>query len=316
MQDREEGLIEEISSGKDVSLERGLLVISGLIAEQDLNDYRRKLDTIHDGYLTNLAVRYPIGSPPPRQHTVVLRARLLFEYLWNAKPRRCGSNVLLTDVIDAQLSADPDQRVGSCVGLTSLYTALGLREGLRLGILTNGSHVLNILHAGDRICKIENTDPLGFDCDLSDSSLVEYPAIMILAHVLNGRGLAREKGRDLVGAEGDYTKAICLNPAYATAYNNRGTIRFLRKDYGAALPDYERAIELDPRMVEAHFNRGLVRIHMHNYREAAKDFDRVLAIDGASEEAHICRAFAWERVAGPARPAAKHWRPLRPKHGD
>jgi len=314
--DPEERIIEEIKSGDDVSLERSLLVISGLTAEQEIGDYRRKLDTIHNGYLESLASRFPIGAPPRREHTVVFRARALFEYLWNAKPRRCDGNVLLKDVIDAQLSADPGQPVGSCVGLTSLYTVLGLREGLRLTVLTNGSHVLNRLTSDERTCNIENTDPLGFDWDLPDTSFVEYPAVMILAHVLNGRGLAREKANDPAAAEKDYTKAIHLNPAYATAYNNRGTIRFLRQDYVLALADYERAIDLDPRMVEAHFNRGLVRLHMGSYGEAADDFDRVLIRDPEYKDAHICRGFALAKAEDLARVAPEHCRPLRPEHED
>jgi tetratricopeptide (TPR) repeat protein len=314
--DSEERLIEEIRAGTEVSLERSLLVVSGLTAEQDLSTYRKKLDTIHEGYLKHLASRYPIGAPPRREYRAFSRAQALFDYLWNAKPRRCGGNVLLTDVIDAHLSPDPGRYVGSCVGLTSLYTVLGLREDLRLTVLTNGSHVLNGLTTDERTWSIENTDPLGFACDLPDTSFAEYPAVMILAHVLNGRGLAREKASDLAAAEKDYTKAIHLNPAYATAHNNRGTIRFLRQDYALALADYERAIEVDPRMVEAHFNRGLVRLHTGSYKEATEDFDRVLRIDPEYTDAHICRGFALGKVEDPAGAAPEHCRPLRPEHED
>ena len=314
--DPEERLIEEIRAGEDVSLERSLVVISGLTGEQDFSEYRRRLDAIHEGYLKNVASRYPIGAPPRREYTMFLRARALFDYLWNANPRRCDGNVLLTDVIDAHLSADPRQPVGSCVGLTSLYTVLGLREGLRLTVLTNGSHVLNRLTSDERTCNIENTDPSGFDCELPDTSFVEYPAVMIVAHVLNGRGLAREKAKNFAAAENDYSKAIHLNPAYATAHNNRGTIRFLRQDYALALADYDRAIELDPPMVEAHFNRGLVQIHLGHYGEAAEDFDRVLAIHPEYKDALICRAFALGKAEEPARTEPAHWRPARREHED
>ncbi|HVO84881.1 MAG TPA: tetratricopeptide repeat protein, partial [Syntrophobacteria bacterium] len=218
--------------------------------------------------------------------------------------------------IDGHLSPDPHRPVGSCVGLTSLYTVVGLREGLRLTLLTNGSHVLNRLTSNERTCDIENTDPLGFDCDLPDSSFVEHPAAMIVAHVLNGRGLAKEKANDLAAAERDYTKAIHLNPAYATAYNNRGTMRLIRQDYASALADYERAIELDRRMIEAHFNRGLVRIRMGSCRDAADDFDRVLRIDPGYKDAQTCRAFALENTEGVAGAAREQLRPLRPEHED
>jgi tetratricopeptide (TPR) repeat protein len=309
-------VIEEIKSGDAVSLERSLLVISGLTAEQEIGDYQWKLDAIHEGYLKSFASLFPIGAPPGREHTVVFRARALFEYLWNAKPGRCDGNVLLKDVIDAQLSADPARPVGSCVGLTSLYTVLGLREGLLLTVLTNGSHVLNRLTIEERTCNIENTDSLGFDCDLPDTLFVEYPPVMLVAHVLNGRGLAREKANDLAAAEKDYTKAIHLNPAYATAHNNRGTVRFLRQDYALALADYERAVELNPDFVEAHFNCGLVKIHMARHSEAIEDFNRVLTLDGEYKDAQTCRAFALEKAEDPARVAQEQLRPLRSEHED
>jgi len=314
--DPEERIIEEIRSGDDISLERSLLVISGLTVEQEIGDYRKKLDTIHEAYLTSFASRFPIGAPPRREYTALLRAQALFEYLWNAKPRRCDGNVLLTDVIDGHLSPDPGRYVGSCVGLTSLYTVLGLREGLRLTVLTNGSHVLNRLTSDEQTLNIENTDPLGFACDLPDSSFIEYPAVMIVAHVLNGRGRAREKANDLAAAERDYTKAILVNPAYAAPHNNRGTVRFLRQDYALALADYERAMELDRRMIEALFNRGLARIHMGSYREAADDFDRVLRIDPGYKDARTCRAFALAKAGDPARVPQEQLRPLRPEHED
>jgi tetratricopeptide (TPR) repeat protein len=314
--DAEDRLVEEIRAGREVSLERSLLVVSGLTAEQDLSTYRKKLDTIHEGYLKHLASRYPIGAPPRREYRAFSRAQALFDYLWNAKPRRCGGNVLLTDVIDAHLSPDPGRYVGSCVGLTSLYTVLGLREDLRLTVLTNGSHVLNGLTTDERTWNIENTDPLGFACDLPDTSFAEYPAVMILAHVLNGRGLAREKANDLAAAEKDYTKALHLNPAYATARNNRGTARFLRQDYASALADYEGALELNPDFVEAHFNCGLVKIHMERHSEAIEDFNRVLALDGEYKDAQTCRAFALGRAEDPARERPEQLRPLRPEHED
>jgi tetratricopeptide (TPR) repeat protein len=316
MLDPDERLIEEIRSGKDVSLERALLIISGLTAESAMSEYKRKLEKIHERFLEKLASRYPTGPPPAREYTVVTTARLLFEHLWNEKPGRCDGDVLLTDVIDGQLSADPGRPVGSCVGLTSLYTVLGLREGLKLSILTNGSHVLNRLNAGEGVYNIENTDPLGFGCRPVDESFIEYPAVMIVAHVLNGRGRERERAKDLPGAEKDYGKAIRLNPSYATGYNNRGTVRFLRKDFAAALADYDRAIEINPRMVEARFNHGLALIHMGSYGEAAEDFERVLALDPEYEEAHICLFFARGRGEGPARTAGEELRPARPEHED
>ena len=56
-----------------------------------------------------------------------------------------------------------------------------------------------------------------------------------------------------------YTRAIKLDPKYATAYNNRGLVRHKTGDYLGAIEDFTKAIELDPGFSEPHFNRGLSR---------------------------------------------------------
>ena len=67
-----------------------------------------------------------------------------------------------------QTDSDSKQRVGSCIGLTSLYSVLGLRERLNLTVLVSENHIMNRLRTADCYYNIDNTDPLGFDCNIDE----------------------------------------------------------------------------------------------------------------------------------------------------
>ncbi len=293
----EEKLIQDIKAGNSVSLERTLLIISGLQTEGEIETYSQKLDQIYNGFIERLTTKSPLSLSSTRKHMKRTMAKWLFEHLWNTKPRRCNSNFLLTDVIDAQLSPEVNQKVGSCVGLTSLYTVLGLREGLNLTILISDSHILNRLRIDSTdCCDIDNTDPLGFDCSVKEEEFLEYPPIKLVANVLNSRGMAWERADNLEKAREDYEKAIEVNPDYANAYNNRGNTKSKQKDYDGAMADYKRAINLSGQLVEAHFNSGIARENLGDLTGAVEDFDRAIELDSEYGDAYFRRGSVKERL--------------------
>ncbi|MEE9609760.1 MAG: tetratricopeptide repeat protein [Desulfatiglandales bacterium] len=287
--DFEEKLIQDLRAGKSVFLERGLLIISGLKTEGEIETYTQKLDQIYDGFIEKLTSKSPVSLATLREYMAASLAKSLFEYLWNTKPRRCDSNFLLTDVIDAQLDPEVNQKVGSCVGLTALFTVLGLREDLNLTILVSDSHMVNRLRVDDTIYNVDNTDPLGFDYDLEEKNFLEYPYIMLLANVLNSRGMAQETLENFEQAKADYNKAIEINPEYANAYNNRGNIKAKQADYKGAIEDYNRAIELNSQFVEAYCNRGIAKENLGDYYEALEDFDRAIEINSEYIDGYLRR---------------------------
>ena len=286
----EEKLIEDILGDKDINLERSLLIVSGLNSEKEIEQYMQKLSRIHNGFITNLQWKSLATFSIQQQYTLCDRAMHLFQYLWSTKPRRCNGNFFLTDVIDAQLDSDTYCPVGSCIGLTSLYTVLGLREDLDLVILSNGSHILNRLKAHGKNYDIENTDPLGFDYGGADRSFEECEVICLIAHVLNSRGVMFERKNNLEKAARDYEKAVMVNPWYANALNNRGNVRFKQKDYAGALKDYDRAISLKPEFAEAYCNRGITLEKLGNRGEAVRDFKKAIEIDPEYDDAINCLA--------------------------
>ncbi len=294
--DLEEKLIQDIKAGNSVSLERILLIISGLQTEGEIETYSQKLDQIYNGFIERLTSKSPLSPASTRKYMTRSMAKWLFEYLWNTKPKRCNSNFLLTEVIDAQLSPDVHQKVGSCVGLTSLYTVLGLREGLDLTILVSDSHVVNRLRVDDTIDTIDNTDPLGFDCSIKEEEFLEYPPIKLVANVLNSRGMAWERADNLEKAREDYEKAIEVNPDYVNAYNNRGNIKSKQQDYDGAIADYNRAINLNGQLVEAHFNSGIARENLGDLAGAMEDFNRAIELDSEYGDAYFRRGSLKERL--------------------
>ncbi len=287
--DFEEKLIQDLRAGKSVSLERGLLIISGLKTEGEIRAYTQKLDQIYNGFIEKLKSKSPLSLSTLREYMAASLAKSLFEYLWNTKPRRCDSNFLLTDVIDAQLDPEVNRKVGSCVGLTSLFTVLGLREGLNLTILVSDSHMVNRLRVDDTIYNVDNTDSLGFDYSIDEKDFLEYPSLMLLANALNSRGMAQERLENFEQAKADYNKAIEINPEYANAYNNRGNIKAKQADYKGAIEDYNRAIELNSQFVEAYCNRGIAKENLGDYYEALEDFDRVIEINSEYIDGYLRR---------------------------
>lgn len=283
MPDLEEKLVQDIAERKETDLLRALLVVSGLTAKSDFERYEGRLAKIHAGYVAKLKRKNPVSFPSGGNYKERIRpkerARTLFEHLWHTKPRRVDSNILLTHVIDAQLSPDTRARVGTCVGLTCLYTVLGLMEGLELTVLASGEHILSRLRAHDIAYDIEHTDQQGFGCDLEGKTFTELPAINLVAHVFNSRGMAKERAGNIDAALEDYGKALIVRPDYSNAYNNRGNMRFRRGDFIGACQDYDRAIGFDPLFVEAYVNRGQAKERLGHLDAAIEDFEEALKIE-------------------------------------
>jgi Tfp pilus assembly protein PilF len=73
-----------------------------------------------------------------------------------------------------------------------------------------------------------------------------------------------------------YSKAIEIDPNYATAYNNRASVHYDRNEYGLALHDYNKAIALRPDYVMALNNRGMIYLIRNDYTRALQDFNKAI----------------------------------------
>ena len=283
----EEAILCDIRGGAPVSLESALLVLSGLTTDAEIRSYQHKIDSIFtrftDKFDSSVLAHQP--KPPLYWHRTI--AQTLFEYLWNSKPKRFGESFLLADVVDAQLNPDVHSVVGTCVGLTCLYSVLGLRAGLNLTLLVASDHLLSRLRIGQQTIDIDHTDPQGFDCRNCDD-FSEFPLITLTANVLNSRGLRNQASSQMAAAKTDYNKAILVNPEYANAFNNRGNIRFVDGDLAGAITDYTNAIRLSPGFCEAYCNRGIAKHRLGRYDEAHRDYRLAMSINADYADARAC----------------------------
>jgi serine/threonine protein kinase len=85
-----------------------------------------------------------------------------------------------------------------------------------------------------------------------------------------------ERYKDAIAA---YTRAIELDPNYATAYNNRGDTYEDLRQFQQALADYNRAIELKPNDATVYFNRGNVYRKLRQFQKALADYSRSIELD-------------------------------------
>ena len=287
MSDHEEQILNTIKNGTDVSLERALLVLSGLQTAQEFRSYQLKIDDIYGRFLKKCDNKSLSEQSrlPSYLHRAI--AKCLFEYLWTSKPKRYGESFLLTDVVDAQINSDVHHSVGTCVGLTSLYCVLGLRAGLDLSVLGALDHLLTRLRVGQQTIDIDHTDPQGFDCR-NGKGFREFPPLALIAIVLNSRGLRNESGGKFVAAKADYQNAILVLPEYANAHNNRGNMRFWDGDTEGAIADYTEAIRLAPNFCEAYCNRGMAQQRLGYYDEARQDYKMALSMNFEYRDARRC----------------------------
>ena len=287
MAELEDKLIEDLKSGKDVSLERALLIVSGCRTEEEIAGYVEKLNQIQQEFREHYQINEKAKDP------VAHKAKMLFDYLWETKPDRSNTNSLLTDVIDAQLSEYKHEKIGDCVGLTSLYTVMGLREELNLSILVSDKHTLNRLRTDYDIYDIDNRHPLGFDFhsgfDYQLENFKERFVMDIVPLVLNNRGLIRHKLGDFKAALNDYNKAIELYPYYSFIYNNRGNAKRKLRKKKSALVDYDKAIELNPKNSAAYSNRGISKSELGDKEGAIKDCDRAIELNPKNSEVYSNR---------------------------
>jgi len=285
--DYEETILHDIRDGILISLEKVLLVLSGLKTNEEISCYQHKIDDLVGRFQNKCSKENPLNHSklPLYLHRSI--SQCLFEYLWTSKPKRFGGYFLLTDVIDAQLNPDVHSSVGTCVGLTSLFSVLGLRAGLHLSLLMDSEHLLSRLRVGEQMIDIDHTDPQGFNCrNCQDFS--EFPVLMLAANVLNCRGLRNERNGKFIAAKEDYQKAILVNPYYANAYNNRGNMTLLGEDVEGAIVDYDEAIRLNPSFCEAYCNRGMAKQKLGRYDEARLDYNMAMRMNSDYTDARKC----------------------------
>lgn len=91
----------------------------------------------------------------------------------------------------------------------------------------------------------------------------------------------------------DYNRALSLDPESVTAYSCRGTMWDSRGDYEKAIADYNRAVELRPKMAVMYVNRGSTYLRKGDRARAINDLSVAVELDPAYLKAYFQRANAY-----------------------
>lgn len=196
------------------------LIASEILERDLLRIYLTKLEQIFGNFVRAVKAF----------HDPVSKAKALFSWLWQVKPRRYRPHgpYRLNEVIDAQLDSESEV-VGNCLGLTLLYHCL-LRKG---GIMAEavhlesafgrGPHVLTLLQTEGALIDIENIFPDGFDYQehLHNPSRIHWGSRELVADLYLSVGNELFERGELGLALKNYDKAVHWNPNYEKARLNQ-----------------------------------------------------------------------------------------------
>lgn len=117
-----------------------------------------------------------------------------------------------------------------------------------------------------------------------------------------GLGLFYQDSQDYSAAIDYYTKAIERDPTFVEAYNNRGNVYSSTGRPELAIQDYNRALEIDKNDIYAYLNRGIEYYHKGELETSLNDFLRVLSLQPDNIFAQkMCRLIIKKQHASNAR---------------
>ncbi len=113
------------------------------------------------------------------------------------------------------------------------------------------------------------------------------------ASAYHNRGILYNNLGEQQKALDDYNKAIELDPSYAFAYNGRGNVYRGFGERQKALDDYNKAIELDPSFAYAYNGRGNVYSDLGEQQKALEDYNKAIELDPSYATAYNGRGITY-----------------------
>jgi tetratricopeptide (TPR) repeat protein len=142
--------------------------------------------------------------------------------------------------------------------------------GCRAALRERDGHTLALGYLGQSLLKLGRYE----EAAAAFASYLEKGG-QAVPDIYRGRGQARMKLGDYLGARDDYTRVILERPG-AEIYEYRGWAYFFADAWQPALRDFDEAVRLDPQRGDAYTGRGLTRVMLGRYREAVGDADEAL----------------------------------------
>lgn len=228
-------LVDDILSGRDIDIERGILIASGC-GEKQIAEYKAKLEQLQEQFKEYISGKDTAG--------LVERAKAIHEFVWDGicyTPR--GRILLYPEALDARIYKQPIGE-NDCAGASPLCAMLGLKNGITFRVLLRPEHVMLRLKA-ERTVDINCISPSGFDINSSRcySGLKEYGLIALMSAAFNNRGCRYGNCRLRHKARNMFTWSIAITPN-ATAYRNRATAKEAMGDWAGYAEDMQMYREL------------------------------------------------------------------------
>ena len=234
----DEDLVIEDLLVDECSLEKALIVASGIRDEKEVSEYLRKLDIIQQGYYDKIA----------RDGSNREKAQWLFDYMWGMTRELDDESSLVTDAIDSKLDLDRDIVCGDCVALTSLYSILGLRVGIQdLSVGVTPGHIFSFIESEKLV--MENVNPKGFN--YIRSVFQKGGLKWLISRTYNNRAA------DIDGADNELTLkylgySLAIDPICSESLVMRSSLFSDLSDFDRARQDIELALELYPFHIKVH----------------------------------------------------------------
>ncbi len=286
--------LEQLLQGSD----RGLDVALGaaLIAYEDdpATDVERIVDEV-DRLALGLRRRLRKVSPRADRRLEVLNRYFFDELGFSAVtsiPGRHSDQRIAGLILPHVLR----RRSGHCVGLSSIYLALGYRAGLPLFGVSAPRHFF-VRWDGEGLR--QNVELTARGAPHPDSYYVERYSISedainrgvhlqslrrreVLVEILNNRASFHWDRGDVVRASRDLDRVVVASHNFARAYAGRGFIALQRGELKAARDDLDRALAIDPGYSRAHLLLGQVHLRGGWLARAEASFQRAIDLDSGS----------------------------------
>ncbi len=284
--------------GTGTALAYVLFALAGARREEDLARQGDRLDELFERLTTLPAVLQTLEGFEAVERGDHFNARFgllsaVHEGLWQLKPRRVGTEFLITHVLERYLGDEPG--AGDSLGLALLDSIILAKLGFEVRWTIEESVMRLVVSVGRQAVHWEVTEnlPLSF-VPVTPGRVLDRPDLFALVYGSIGtlcftRGLFDK-------AITNYERVLELRPGAVEAMDSLGSSWLRKGAPDKAVKVLERALELAPGSAEVHYHLGTAWAMMTDWRRAIDSFRRAIGLRPGYVEAYNNLGYAYSRT--------------------